>query len=192
MHPILVSILLIIAGFAFIFLELLIPSAGLIGIISAILLIAGIVVAFNAGFMAGMITLGVVMVLTPIVIVLLMRIWPYTPIGRKLFSSLPKSEDVEPDAEKVQALQALVGKTGTARSKLLPSGGVTIDGQNYDAVSDGLPIEQGQDIKVVSVRAQRIFVRPIHKELEKTETSEQLSQSLDALGLESIDDPLSQ
>ena len=74
MNPILSSVLLIVAGFAFIFLELLIPSAGLIGIISAALLLSGIVVGFQAGLGVGLTILTVTLVLLPIVIAFLLKI----------------------------------------------------------------------------------------------------------------------
>jgi hypothetical protein len=43
---------------------------------------------------------------------------------------------------------------------MLPSGLVLIDGKSYDAVSDGMAIEPGQAIIVVSVSTQRLVVRP--------------------------------
>ncbi|MDG2469529.1 MAG: NfeD family protein [Pirellulaceae bacterium] len=189
MNPILSSVLLIVAGFAFIFLELLIPSAGLIGIISAALLLSGIVVGFQSGLGVGFTILTVTLVLLPIVIAFLLKIWPNTPIGKMLFISPPSEEDVVPDPEVQESLESLLGKVGIARSKLLPSGSVTIDGKHYDAVSDGLPIELGQDVKVVKVKAMRIFVRPEIK-MASRDTEDPLSQSIESLGLNEIEDPL--
>ena len=146
MHPIIVSLLLLLAGFACIFLELLIPSAGLIALISGTLLISGIVVGFSAGMVPGLVILVVTLIALPIVIAFLIQIWPNTPIGRRIFIPLPKREDVEPDRLVVESLESLVGKKGVARSKLLPAGSVTIDGKHYDAVSDGYPIEKNEKI----------------------------------------------
>ena len=97
MHPILVSIMLLLAGLAFIFVELFIPSAGLISIVSGSLLIAGIVVGFNAGPVAGFSILGLTLVTAPVTVSFLLKVWPHTSIGRRLFISPPKAEDVEPD-----------------------------------------------------------------------------------------------
>jgi len=190
MDPIAVSILLLIAGLALIFVELMIPSAGLIGVISAAVLIAGIVVAFNAGFVPGLIVLILTLTSVPIVIALLLKVWPNTPIGRRLFISPPKAEDVSPEASLVTGLETLIGQHGTARSKLLPAGNITIDGKHYDAVSDGMPIEKDQPIEVIAVKAQRIIVRPTLKETQIDSPDNALSQSIESLGLEAIDDPL--
>lgn len=189
MHPIFASILLLLAGLAFIFVELLIPSAGLIAIVSGTLLVSGIVVGFSAGPTAGFIILGGTLLTLPITIAFLLKIWPETPIGRRLFISPPKAEDVEPDKERTVSLLSLIGKEGISRSKLLPAGSVTIDGRHYDAVSDGLPIEMNQKIKVSAIKAQRIFVRPVMRELEE-DPNDALSQSIESLGLDEIDEPL--
>lgn len=189
MPPIAVSIILVLAGFACIFLELLLPSAGIIALVSGTLLVSGIVVGFSAGTLPGMIIMGVTIIALPIVVMFLIQIWPNTPIGRRLFSALPTKEEVEPDQDRLNSLESLVGRNGISRSKLLPAGSITIDGKHYDAVSDGLPIEKDQKITVVSVKAQRIFVRPmIQAATERGANS--LDQSIESLGLESIDDPL--
>lgn len=190
MNPIVVSILLLIAGLALIFVELMIPSAGLIAFLSAGLLIAGIVVAFNAGFVPGMIVLVVTLTSVPIVIAVLLKVWPNTSMGKRLFISPPKAEDVAPEKTLRDGLETLIGQQGIARSKLLPAGNITIEGKHYDAVSDGLPIEKDQRIEVVAIKAQRIIVRPVLKEVETANSDEALSQSIESLGLESIDDPL--
>jgi membrane-bound ClpP family serine protease len=189
MHPIIVAVLLLLAGFACMFLELLIPSAGLIALISGALLVSGVVVGFTAGMIPGLVILVITLTAIPVVISFLIQIWPKTPIGRRVFIPLPKREDVEPDPSVIEALESLVGKNGIARSKLLPSGSVTIDGKHYDAVSDGLPIEKNQKITVVAIKAQRIFVRP-QMLPNVPENEDALSQTIDSLGLESIEDPL--
>ena len=189
MPPIVVSLLLVLAGFACIFLELLIPSAGIIALVSGTLLVSGIVVGFTAGTVPGFVILTVTIIALPIVIIMLIQIWPNTPIGRRIFIALPNKEDVEPDPAIKESLDSLIGKHGVARSKLLPAGGITIEGVHYDAVSGVLPIDQDQKVTVVAVRANRIFVRPMIKASpEATESS--LEQSIESLGLESLDDPL--
>lgn len=189
MPPLAVSLLLVLAGFACLFLELVIPSAGVIALLSGTLLVSGIVVGFSAGMVPGFIILTVTIVALPIVIMFLIQVWPNTPIGRRIFSALPNREDVEPDRAVVETLESLIGKNGVARSKLLPSGGITIEGVHYDAVSDGMPIEKDQKITVVAVRANRIFVRP-QMQAAISDTSGSLDQSIESLGLESLDDPL--
>ena len=54
----------------------------------------------------------------------------------------------------------LQGRVGVAKTKMLPSGAIIIDGTAYDAISDGMPIDPGEPVRVISVRANRVLVRP--------------------------------
>ena len=44
---------------------------------------------------------------------------------------------------------------------MLLSGVIVIDGHTVDAVSESMPIEVGQAVRVVQVRANRVVVRPV-------------------------------
>ena len=71
-------------------------------------------------------------------------------------------DDVLLKGEHYDEQEELVGKTGIARSEMIPSGQVIIDGRKYDAVSEGLPIDKGDHIKVIAIRMFKIFVRKIN------------------------------
>ena len=58
-----------------------------------------------------------------------------------------------------------VGKTGTCQTDLRPSGTITIDGQPYDAVSDGAYIELGASIRVVGRRGPSLLVKPYNPQV---------------------------
>ncbi len=58
-------------------------------------------------------------------------------------------------------LKGLVGKKGTAVTKLRPSGTVEIDGMRIDVVSEGDYITAGTEIIVVKVDGTRVIVRPV-------------------------------
>jgi len=81
---------------------------------------------------------------------------------------------------------------GTARTKMLPSGIVLINGKKYDALSDGLPIDEGQPIRVVAVKNNRIIVVPHEGDLDDSEDlpardRELLERPLEELGLDGSD-----
>jgi len=89
--------------------------------------------------------------------------WPLntgraTAIGRRVLLSAPTSEDVLPEGRGKEHLKALVGRVAKAKSKLLPSGVVIVDGHNFEAVSEGMPIEVGQEVRIVQVRGKRLVV----------------------------------
>jgi membrane protein implicated in regulation of membrane protease activity len=114
-----------------------------------------------AGPWTGATILAIEAVVVPAALAAAVKWWPETPIGRMILIPLPKSSDEYlPETENYRGLKDLVGQRGTARGLMLPSGIVLIDGRHYDAVSEGVPIEAGQAVLVVSISTQRLVVRP--------------------------------
>ena len=159
--PAVFSILLLVVGLVFLVLEFFIPSGGSLAVLCALSLLGAIVVGFMAGPWTGLTILVVESLVVPAALMAAVRWWPETPIGRMILIQRPKSpDDVLPDTEGYRGLKDLIGKRGTARGTMLPSGIVVVNGKPYDAVSEGTPIEAGQTVLVVSVSTQRLVVRP--------------------------------
>jgi membrane-bound ClpP family serine protease len=186
------AILLLVIGCALVVLEVFIPSGGIIAILSAVAFIGSIVIAFQPsattgptiGFMFAAITVFAV----PALIALAFKYWPKTPMGKAFLGELPSEADVLPH----DARRALIGRVGVARTKMLPSGAVEIDGQMIDAVTQGQAIEPGTYVVVAEVRANRVVVRPAGKDQRPSHQNpnDLLSQPIDELGIESLEDPL--
>ena len=191
MEMLLWSILLLLIGLTLIFLEIFVPSGGVIACLSALAVLGSIIVAFLGGLEYGVAMLAVTSVLVPSAVIAALRWWPHTPIGRLMLIPRPNSpDDVLPESEQYRGLKELIGKYGIARSPMLLSGVVRIDDRVYDAVSEGMPIDQGQRVKVVDVRTCRIVVRPVSDEepgVQEPATEDLLSRPINSLGL---DDPL--
>ena len=84
----------------------------------------------------------------------------------------------------------MVGKVGQAKSLMMPSGAVEIEGRVIDALSEGLPIEAGSRVKVVEVRGSRVVVRPT-TEATSHRSDDPLSQPIESIGVDPFDDPAS-
>lgn len=189
MDPLILAILLIVVGFAVICLELFLPSAGMLGVLATLLILSGIVAAFFKSLTAGAIVLGLTCITLPLIVALAIKIWPSTPIGRKILIGAMTEQDVLPQNDIQEQLKPLVGRRGVAKTKMLPSGIVVIDDRNYDAISDGFAIEPGTPVEVISVRTKRAVVRPVDpNEPRVANPDDPLSQPIDQLGLGSIDD----
>lgn len=158
------AILLLVVGLALAVMEVFLPSGGLIGFLSFCALVGAVIVAFMEGSLTGVAILAVSILGLPAVIVLGLRWWPYTRIGKRVLLSVPEGEEVLPDDPRRRALKGLIGKVGRARSKMLPSGAVAIDGRTVDAVSEGLPIDPGQPVQVVAVHGAEVIVRPVDEQ----------------------------
>lgn len=196
MESLLWPFMLLLIAVLLIFLEIFIPSGGLIGVLAATALLASIALAFSQSLADGAVVLLIDLIVLPLVIVMAIRVWPHTPIGKRIL--LRRSDDDEeilPDTAEYRLRETMVGKRGIARTLLLPAGDVAIDNRIYDAISDGMPIEAGQPIIVVAVRTRRLIVRPLSAQECAAQTTAEssddiLSTPLDSLGIDPIDDPL--
>lgn len=187
--PIAWSILLTIAGCALLVLEVLLPSGGLLSVLSAGSFIAGILIAFRTGgATTGFTFITVVLIAGPLAMTLAFKYLPNTAIGKALLGEVPRKEDVEPDDPR----RDLLGQIGVARTKMLPSGAVEIDGQMIDAVTRGQSIEPGQNVQVIEVRGNRVVVRLAPQDVHPGTqgAGDLLNRSIEDLGIDSIDDPL--
>jgi membrane-bound serine protease (ClpP class) len=73
----------------------------------------------------------------------------------------------------------MLGHIGRAKSQMLPSGIVVVDDHNFDAVSEGLPIEEGQWIRVIEVRGNRLIVEGIPDPKTTASGEDPLAQPVD-------------
>jgi membrane-bound ClpP family serine protease len=174
---------LLLLGVGCIVLEMFVPSGGLLGLLATLSILGAILLAFLSGPIPGLVMTLTVTFLIPGLLAVAVKYWPETPLGRLILLRRPKSDDVLPLTEAYRSLQQLVGKHGIAKSRMLPSGVVSIEGKSYDAVSNGLPIEPGQNVRVIGLDTQRLVVRA---------DDEPFKETLVSAGEEALDRPLSE
>jgi len=156
------SMILLASGIFVVVIEMFIPSAGVLGMIAASLLIGGVVVAFFHGMFFGFAVLAGTSLAMPFLFWILVKVWPMTPLGKAILMN-DTIENVVPES----MTETLVGQVGVAKTKMLPSGTVEIDGKHHDAVSEGFAIEPGDTVKVVSARGNRVYVEPYDGETDQ-------------------------
>ncbi len=161
MDPWIWAVLLLALGTGLALLEVFFPSAGILGFLAATALIAAIVMGFCQSATVGATILLVIAAGLPTLIALALQYWPRTAMGRRVLLVAPKSEDVLPNDPDKEFFKGLVGRTGKAKSKLLLSGVITVDGRTLDAVSESMPVEVGQAVRIVQVRGHTLVVRPV-------------------------------
>jgi len=192
MEPAYWVMLLILSGFILMVLEFFVPSAGSLGGLSAICLIAAIVMAYSISAAVGTVVLLLVLVAVPLVLAGMVKVWPYTPLGRRLFLNPPAPEPDSVEAD----LKQYVGRVGVAMTPMLPAGMIRIERVNFDAVADGEAVDKGDKVLVKSVRMKRLIIRKVDPLSEMPEPSSPspdseediLARPIDELGLESWDD----
>ena len=190
------ALLLLAIGLCVVVLELFLPSAGMLGILAGALIVTSIVLGFMDGLKTGALMLLITVIALPTLLGVMVKIWPHTPLGKLILLKDLKPEDVLPNqSQRKERKTNLEGQLGVAKTKMLPSGIVIINGEKYDAISEGFAVEAGDPIKVTSVRENRIYVQPydgtvVDPEDLPARDRDILAQPIEELGLESLDDPL--
>ncbi|MDR3111262.1 MAG: NfeD family protein [Planctomycetaceae bacterium] len=143
-------------------LEAFLPSGGMLGFLALAATGGSIYFAFQHSPTFGITYVVVLMVILPLAVWQLLRWWPHTFIGRRILLRPEDDPALQPD-ETRNHLKELVGQTGVARTRMMPSGTVEINGARYDAISDGVPIDAGEPIRVTRVDGINITIRKIEQ-----------------------------
>ena len=160
MTPLMWVAALVVVGLVALALEVFVPSGGVLGFLSVVALVAGVALAFvEQGPWFGTAVLAVTCLAVPLVLGVAFRVFPETPLGRRVLPPPPRPDEVMPDADRRAALRAIVGRRGLATSELLPWGDVEIDGVGHEAVSEAGPIARGAAVEVVGTQATALVVR---------------------------------
>lgn len=145
--------------------ELFVPSGGVIAIVAGIVAVAGVVVLFREDTTWGLAGLLALLVLAPTAFAFGLKIWPHTPVGRRMLLGTRSEDDLERERQEAQRQreqwQTLLGREGVALTDLRPVGAVRIDGRRYDALSETGLIEAGARVRVTVVDGLQIKVRQI-------------------------------
>jgi len=151
--------------------EFFVPSAGIIGITAAVVAIAGVVCLYRYDPKWGGIGALIVVVLGPALVAFGLKVWPNTPMGRRIIGtpteaeSLAQRQQAEEDRKKQMAI---LGKEGRVLTDLRPVGTVEIDGVRHDALSETMFVAAGARVKVVGVDVAQLRVREIRANSNET------------------------
>jgi membrane-bound ClpP family serine protease len=135
-------IALLAIGLALIVAEIFLPAWGILGGLGAVALLAAVGVCYRLEPWMSLAMLLAMVALTPLVWRLALRIWPKTPIGRRLL--LPEVENT------AEPLPFQIGQEGTAISELKPMGECQFGARRVAARSRQGIIHPGTRVTVVS------------------------------------------
>jgi membrane-bound ClpP family serine protease len=149
------AILLLGLGLALVVAEVLFPSFGVLSILATLAIVGAVVMAFRESSATGFNFLLATIVLLPAAIFLGLKVFPKSPIGRRMvaqglsFESQPATDSRDRD---------LKGAVGDVDADCRPTGVARIEGRRVDVVTRGEWIEAGERIKVVEVSGNRVVV----------------------------------
>jgi membrane-bound ClpP family serine protease len=155
---------LLAAALLLVIIEVFVPSGGLIAFVAAGSAIAGVYCLFRVSPMWGVIGILCVLILGPLTFSFALRVWPSTPIGRKMMGEKsPEQLEAERKAEtqERERLASLIGAEGVVLTDLRPVGVVQIGSDRFDALAESAFIRAGTRVRVSVVQSNQIKVRAI-------------------------------
>jgi membrane-bound ClpP family serine protease len=152
------TVLLIVFGILFILAEVILPG-GIVGLIGFSLFSAGVLFA-GANLLWMAISLLIAFSIATAAFIIMIKV-----LGKemKFFKKfiLSDSTDTKRGYVSNENRTDLIGKVGTTKTPLRPSGTVVIDGERIDAVAEGVFIMAGKEVAVVKSEGVRIVVREL-------------------------------
>ncbi len=154
-----------VLGIIFAVAEVFLPSGGLLTLLSVLSFIAAVVVGFTMGATEGIVTLVIVVILAPTLLYVTLRIWPHTPMAKKIILTGPSSTGKAGDLADLDP-EELVGKVGVAKTLLRPAGKMVLDDRQIDCVTEGDLVQAGRKIEIIEVHGARVVVRAVEEDEE--------------------------
>jgi len=156
-------ILLLGLGLLLIVAEVLIPSAGILGILASLCVIGAIAWAWSLSSGLGLQIMFAAAVLVPIFLMVAFKLLPHSPLTKKLIASgFSFADGKGTDARNPE----LLGAKGKVTSPLRPAGMARLAGRRVDVVSRGELIEVGTPVEVIEVQGNRVVVAKIESASE--------------------------
>ncbi len=168
---ILAGFILAAAALGLLFIELLVPSGGLLGLLCGLAAIGSIVAFFKADPMFGLAAMLAYAILTPVLLIFVFKLWINSPLAKRLVlggdtGQVPDDEENSQRADKetrlrrIDELRQLIGAEGVTITALRPVGFVKINGQRLDAMAETGTVEANTPVVVTDVYDNQIKVRP--------------------------------
>ncbi len=155
---------LVLIGVALVlfFVEILVPTGGILGLVSAVCLVAGIFMLFGVNTTLCLAGAACSLVALPFLLGFALKIWPHSPVGRWLMLGDVdgKPQNASPVKEGTPE-RPVLGATGQALTELRPVGTCEINGQRQECLATGGLIRAGQNIEVVTSDGMQVKVRAI-------------------------------
>ncbi len=151
--------LLYLAGVAILVAEIFIPSHGVLSVLAIGTLGLAVYETFQVSGFAGLVSLGALAILVPTAIIVVVKTWYQTPIGKR--TCPPNPELGEEDRLPVETLRSAIGQRGRALTLLRPVGICEFEGRRLECKSEQGVIQKGTEVEAVGLADRTLVVRPV-------------------------------
>lgn len=155
------GLVLLAVAAAFFVVEVFLPTGGLLGVLSGLAAVAGVFCLFKMNTTLGAVGAGVVLLATPVLLVLAIKIWPDTPFGQWVTHRNEPPASDQPDAPAPDGHAEIApGDTGRTVTPLRPVGVCLLNGRRRECYARSGSIDPDVEVEVVSISRNEVHVRP--------------------------------
>ncbi|HOB75191.1 MAG TPA: NfeD family protein [Phycisphaerae bacterium] len=147
------------AGLFLLLADFFLPSHGLLTLASFAVLGFALYSTFQISEQAGLTTLGLLAVGVPTMLVMAIRRWHRTWVGRRI--SPPNPVLTEEDRLPAKDLERLIGRMGRSLTPLRPVGMCLFDDQRVECVSEAGMIAANVEVEGIRLSDRTLVVRPV-------------------------------
>ncbi|MEM9420510.1 MAG: NfeD family protein [Planctomycetota bacterium] len=164
------GIVLLAIAVALFFVEVFLPTGGIVGAASGLSAVAGVVCLFWHDSTGGLLAATGVILAMPFAIAFALKVAPDTPFARwvtlkdaqQAITQKPSSRTLgKPEVSQASDRGIKVGATGETLTPLFPVGTCLIDGKREECLARRGTIDKGTAIRVVAVDGAEVYVAPV-------------------------------
>lgn len=147
------AVLLVIVGAILLIAETVLPTFGILGILGGLCVLGSVITCFWINPWLGTAMLVTLAIISPLLFSLAMRLWPRTPVGKKLILNYAEAAPPKPSFT--------LGQVGVAMTEMRPIGECEFDSKRLEAMSELGIIPAGSKVKIVSLGETMPVVRKV-------------------------------
>ena len=151
------AVFLLLLGFGLVIAEVFFPSMGILSLLAGGSILGATVLAFQESNAAGWSVLLTGIIGLPFIVFAAFRLFPRTPVGRRMVMA---GSDWKPEerAAVEHSAARYVGQSGRAESSLRPAGIAMFGDDRVDVVTRGEHLERGTAVHAVRFVGNRLVV----------------------------------
>lgn len=152
------GIIFFVTGFLLIGIEMLVPGFGAPGIVGSICLIAGVVLTADT-FAEGVVIVSIVIILLAVFMFVMLALLA----KGKITSPIVLSDQLDKENGYISSndLKYLIGARGVATTVLRPAGKISIEGVEFDAISESHFIDSGEEVEIYKISNSSLVVKSV-------------------------------
>ncbi|HPD28852.1 MAG TPA: hypothetical protein PLL20_02575 [Phycisphaerae bacterium] len=152
-------VLLYLIGTAVLVAEIFIPSHGVLSLVAFAMLGFAVYETFQMSGLWGLVGLSSLAVLIPASVLMVVRTWHRTPIGKRICPPNPQLS--EEDRMPLEPLRAVIGRRGRTVTLLRPVGTCDFQGRRYECKAEQGVIQKDVEVEAIGLVDRTLVVRPV-------------------------------